>query len=270
MSAGHRLRCMAMAIALVPLSPALSGAEIEVRIGYAGPGEGQPRMGADMSLEEINRAGGFLGYRFSFVPVGPGAVPDDVVAIIVTEGAESVRRFSEQHPDLAVFNTASDDDALRALCRHNLYSIMPSARMRADAVAQWQQKEPGARVEAVAHHHRFRRYSSADLNSRFRAAYDGAPMSETAWTAFVAVRLVGDAVTRTQSTDPRTVQAHLRGIENFDASKGQPLSFRADTGQLRQPLWLVKDDRVVGEAPVVGVVEDPDDMDSLGMVPCEP
>jgi hypothetical protein len=46
---------------------------------------------------------------------------------------------------------------------------------------------------------------------------------------------------------------------------GTDMNFRP-TGQLRQPLLLVEDGKIAGEAPVRGVA---DDLDSLGNVECE-
>lgn len=238
-----------------------------VSISFIGDKGSDAHKGAEMGLEEINRAGGFLGYEFSLdVVASHGDVADDAIAVVVVASGEYSEIVSGAIPDRAVFNTGADDDSLRALCRDNLFSIVPSASMRQDAIAQWQQQADDQDITAVAHHHRFRRYSSADLNGRYVEAYDE-PMTEAAWTAFVAVRMVGDGVTRTTSREPDSLIQHLKELESFDASKGQPLSFR-ENGQLRQPLWIVHDDNVIGESPVEGIV-DPDDLDTLGGVSCE-
>lgn len=243
-----------------------SGADEIVPIAFIGEDGSDAHKGAEMGLEEINRAGGFLGYEFSLTVVSDhGDVDDDALAVVVTADGDYAADVSKAFPNRAVFNTGSDDDALRALCRGNLFSIIPSASMRQDAVEQWQQQADDEDITAVAHHHRFRRYSSGDLNGRFVEAYDE-PMTEAAWTAFVAVRMVGDGVTRTTSREPDALIQHLKDLESFDASKGQPLSFR-ENGQLRQPLWIVHGDDVIGESPVDGVV-DPDDLDTLGGVSC--
>lgn len=243
-----------------------SVADEVVSIAFIGEHGTDAHKGAEMGLEEINRAGGFLGYEFSLdVVASHDAIADDAIAVVVTADGEAAAGVAEAFPALTIFNTGSDDDALRAACRGNLFSIIPSASMRQDAIAQWQQQADDQDITAVAHHHRFRRYSSGDLNGRFVDAYDE-PMTERAWTAFVAVRMVGDGVTRTSSREPDALIQHLKDLESFDASKGQPLSFR-ENGQLRQPLWIVHDDDVIGESPVDGVV-DPDDLDTLGDVSC--
>ncbi|MCY4281483.1 MAG: hypothetical protein OXE03_00980, partial [Gammaproteobacteria bacterium] len=59
----------------------------------------------------------------------------------------------------------------------------------------------------------------------------------------------------------------LKGDLGFDGQKGLGLDFR-NTGQLRQLLLISDaDGKLLGEAPVRGVVE-PDDMDSLGLASC--
>ncbi len=252
-------------LAAVTLSTAATADEI-VQIAFIGDDSGDAYQGASMGLDEINRAGGFLGFEFALTAVADHEqIDDDAIAVLVTVDGASAGDVAGAFPQLAVFNTGSDDDALRALCRDNLFSIMPSASMRSDAIAQWQQQADDEDISAVAHHHRFRRYSSGDLNGRYVEAFDE-PMTESAWTAFVAVRMVGDGVTRTTSREPDALIEHLWGLESFDASKGQPLSFR-ENGQLRQPLWIVQGDDVLGESPVEGVV-DPDDLDTLGGVSC--
>jgi len=45
------------------------------------------------------------------------------------------------------------------------------------------------------------------------------------------------------------------------------MNFR-DTGQLRQLILLVEEDKIVGEAPVRGVAKPPT-LDSLGLLNCE-
>ncbi|MCK8515407.1 hypothetical protein M0534_03530 [Methylonatrum kenyense] len=237
-----------------------------VSIAFIGEDGSDAYKGAEMGLEEINRAGGFLGYEFSLdVVASHDDIADDAIAVVVTSDGDDAGSVADGFPALAVFNTGSDDDALREACRDNLFSIMPSASMRQDALEQWHQQADDHDIAAVAHHHAFRRYSSGDLNGRFVEAYDE-PMTERAWTAFVALRMVGDGVTRTASREADTLIQHLKDLESFDASKGQPLSFR-ENGQLRQPLWIVQDDSVIGEAPVDGVV-DPDDLDTLGNISC--
>ena len=82
------------------------------------------------------------------------------------------------------------------------------------------------------------------------------------------MKLLSDTVARVQDSSAATLLDALRSRLAFDGQKGVDMSFRAD-GQLRQPLLLVDGERLVGEAPVRGVV-DIEDLDSLGPSRCKP
>jgi hypothetical protein len=93
-------------------------------------------------------------------------------------------------------------------------------------------------------------------------------MDDPAWAGWAAVKLLSDTVAREQDAAPATLLEALRSRLSFDGQKGVDMSFRPD-GQLRQPLLLVEEDRVVAEAPVRGVA-DIEDLDSLGPSRCAP
>ena len=60
---------------------------------------------------------------------------------------------------------------------------------------------------------------------------------------------------------------YLTTTLTFDGQKGSNMNFR-ETGQLRQPILLVENDKIVAEAPVRGVAKPPT-LDSLGILSCE-
>jgi hypothetical protein len=93
-------------------------------------------------------------------------------------------------------------------------------------------------------------------------------MDSEAWAGWAALKIVSEAVARTQSTHPRQILTYLREDIEFDGQKGIAHTFR-DTGQLRQPLLMVVAGKLVGEAPVRGVVET-SNLDSLGLPSCKP
>ena len=92
-------------------------------------------------------------------------------------------------------------------------------------------------------------------------------MDDDAWAGWAALKLLSEAVARAQRTEPARILAYLRHEMAFDGQKGVPQTFR-DTGQLRQPLLLVEAGKLVGEAPVPGIV-DSNDLDSLGLTSCK-
>jgi ABC-type branched-subunit amino acid transport system substrate-binding protein len=190
-----------------------------------------------------------------------------LVGVLAVTDVETLRKLGATFApaQVAVFNLSLDDEALRQACLPNVLHTPPSAQMKADAVAQWQKRHPGAQVEAWAWHPDFEKYAGRDLNKRFREAFN-VPMDNDAWAGWAAMRIVAEATARTQTTEPARILAYLRHEMEFDGQKGMPHTFR-DTGQLRQPLLIVQDGKIVGEAPVRGAA-DPSNLDSLGMVSC--
>ena len=135
--------------------------------------------------------------------------------------------------------------------------------MKQDAIAQWQQKHPGTPVIARAWHKDFVKFAARDLNKRFRKAFHKS-MDDYAWAGWAAIRMAADSVAREGVTEPLALLHYLKTNLAFDGQKGLNLNFR-ETGQLRQPLLLVQDNKLIGEAPVRGVSSD---IDSLGTVEC--
>ena len=251
-------------VALVcPGSAAADRADVLV-IGYLGPRDSSARLGAEQGLGEANVLGGFVGRRFTLRDV---EAPEDGVLALVADAPADVllaTAGSVEATGLAVMNLTAGDDGLREACRPNLFHLAPSARMRRDALAQWRTLHPGDPARARAWHADFKKYAARELNRRF-AAERGVPMDDHAWAGWAALRAIAEAAVR-GSAEPDALRGYLRDELRLDGQKGAPLGFRP-TGQLRQPLLLVRDGAIVGEAPVRGVV-DVGDLDSLGLPDC--
>lgn len=139
-------------------------------------------------------------------------------------------------------------EALTQRCSPLVFHVHASEAMRRDALeAAPADSPPGARV--LAWHPGLTRYGAAQVNERFERA-SGTPMTEPAWNGWLAVKILFDAVQRTGSAAAAAVAAHLRSERTlFDGHKGVQLSFRPQTQQLRQPLYVVAGDRVHAEVP---------------------
>jgi hypothetical protein len=248
----------------------VSAAAEEVRLVYVGATDGTVWLGVTQGLQEAKLLGGFTGHTYSMQQTTSealgqaGAIPPPVAVVAATD-AETLLRLATNlsAASVAVLNLTADDDALRQACRPNLFHIPPSARMKADAVAQWQKKHPAATVQARAWHDDFTKFAARELNNRFRKVH-GVPMDDAAWAGWAALKMLSETVARTQTTEPGRILAYLRHELEFDGQKGVPHTFR-DTGQLRQPLLIVEGGKLLGEAPVRGVA---DSLDSLGLPAC--
>ncbi len=90
-------------------------------------------------------------------------------------------------------------------------------------------------------------------------------MQEQDYGAYLAVRAIGEAATRTKSNELKTVQDYLRSPQfTLQGYKGNPLSFRAWDGQLRQAILLAAPRSLVTVAPIEGFLHPKTELDTLG------
>lgn len=117
---------------------------------------------------------------------------------------------------------------------------------------------------AAAWHHTLEAWGAIQLQNRFREQA-GRQMTEVDYGAWLAVRAVGEAATRTQSLDFEAIRSYMLG-DSFALAgfKGVPLSFRRWDGQLRQPVLLAQERSLVAVAPVEGFAHPKNELDSLG------
>jgi len=97
--------------------------------------------------------------------------------------------------------------------------------------------ERAAGLWAVGWHYELERFSARELTGRFRRRWN-APMTETSWAAWAALKLVGEAVVRAGAGDGAALAAFLESAPPFDGHKGEALTFRRWDHQLRQPLYV--------------------------------
>jgi ABC transporter substrate binding protein (PQQ-dependent alcohol dehydrogenase system) len=90
-------------------------------------------------------------------------------------------------------------------------------------------------------------------------------MTDVDYAAWMAVRAIGEAATRTQSVDPDALMQFMRS-DKFElaAFKGARLSFRPWDGQLRQPVLLVDARSLVSVSPQPGFLHQFSELDTLG------
>jgi ABC transporter substrate binding protein (PQQ-dependent alcohol dehydrogenase system) len=91
-------------------------------------------------------------------------------------------------------------------------------------------------------------------------------MTDRDYAAWMAARAIGEAATRSKSTDPAAIAAFLRS-DRFElaAYKGARLSFRSWDGQLRQPILLADARSLVSVSPQPGFLHQFSELDTLGI-----
>ncbi|HWT31825.1 MAG TPA: ABC transporter substrate-binding protein [Propylenella sp.] len=90
-------------------------------------------------------------------------------------------------------------------------------------------------------------------------------MTEKDMLSWTAVRIIGEAATRTASTDPATMAEFIKGADfEVAAFKGQKLTLRDWDLQLRQPILLADGQTVVSVSPQEGFLHQHSELDTLG------
>jgi ABC transporter substrate binding protein (PQQ-dependent alcohol dehydrogenase system) len=91
-------------------------------------------------------------------------------------------------------------------------------------------------------------------------------MTDRDYAAWMAVRAIGEAATRSKSADPSAIVAFMRS-DRFElaAYKGARLSFRSWDGQLRQPVLLADARSLVSVSPQPGFLHQFSELDTLGI-----
>ena len=117
----------------------------------------------------------------------------------------------------------------------------------------------------LAWHRSHEQWAGTQMQNRFMD-FAGRWMTERDYAAWVAVRSVSEATTRTQQTGFAAVDGYIRspafGIAGF---KGQKLTFRDWDGQMRQPILLAESRTLVSVSPQEGFLHESSELDTLGV-----
>lgn len=119
-------------------------------------------------------------------------------------------------------------------------------------------------LQAVAWHRSFEQYAGTQMQNRFERAAHRA-MTERDYTAWLAMRAFGEAVTRTSTNQAAEIRAFMLskgfGVAGF---KGQGMTFRNWDNQLRQPILLSGARALVSISPQDGFLHQRFLTDTLG------
>lgn len=108
-------------------------------------------------------------------------------------------------------------------------------------------------------------WGAVQLQGRFRDVAGRDMLSED-YAAWIAVRSIGEAVTRTGSGEAAVLRAYMLSDKfRLDGFKGRPLSYRNWNGQLRQPIPVVHPRALVAITPLDGFLHRVNELDTLGM-----
>jgi len=108
-------------------------------------------------------------------------------------------------------------------------------------------------------------WGGSQIQNRFSKA-TGRRMLSKDMQAWTAVRILGEAATRTQGNDAGKIEAFIKSDDfSIAAFKGQKVTFRTWNWQLRQPILLGDGRGVVSTSPQEGFLHQFSELDTLGV-----
>jgi ABC transporter substrate binding protein (PQQ-dependent alcohol dehydrogenase system) len=107
-------------------------------------------------------------------------------------------------------------------------------------------------------------WGGTQVQRRFEK-FAGRPMTERDFNAWLAVRTIGEAVTRSKNAEPKALHGYLvSDAFEIAAFKGEALSFRRWDQQMRQPILLVTPRTLVSVSPQEQFLHQRTPLDTLG------
>ena len=117
---------------------------------------------------------------------------------------------------------------------------------------------------ATSWHRTHEQWGATQIQNRFKEK-TGRWMEEQDYGAYLAVRAIGEAATRTKSNELNPIKDYLLSDQfALQGYKGTSLSFRPWDHQLRQPVLLVAPRSLVAVAPIEGFLHPKTELDTLG------
>ena len=261
-------RTASLPVALLNISApedSLRGAQCQSRLLHVIP---------NYSMLTDSLAQYLVSRRWSSVLVLRGPNPGD--AEMANAWARSAKRFGVKIADTRPFKLGQDP---RERELNNLQLLTGSkdydAVFVADADGEFARGVPyqtakprpvigAAGLVADGWHWSWERDGARQLNNRLIKAA-GRQVTSYDWAAWMAVKSIVEAVTRSGSADFAKSYALLRGPDIvLDGFKGFRMGYRAWDGQLRQPILLNTGNWAIAIAPIEGFLDATNNLDTLG------
>ena len=205
------------------------------------------KLYADALRRTATRFGAKIVQERTFEDTGGARRTDSGVTLIQRQ----MPVFTQQAPAYDVLVAADESEVFASYLPYRTWDPRPVAGSAGLVATSWDAAHD--QWGAVQIQNRF-----IKLNSRHMTALD-----MQAWTA---ARIVGEAVSRTNSADAKTVFAFIKGKDfSVAAFKGQRLTLREWNLQLRQPILLSDGRMVVSVSPQEGFLHQVSELDTLGV-----
>jgi ABC transporter substrate binding protein (PQQ-dependent alcohol dehydrogenase system) len=208
---------------------------------------GDDRLFAEALRRSATRFGAKIVQERVFEDTGGARRTDSGVTLVQRQ----IPVFTQQAPAYDILVAADESEVFAPYLPYRTWDPRPVAGSAGLVPKSWDAAQD--QWGAVQIQNRFRK-----LNSRRMTALD--------MQAWIAARMIGEAVSRVNSSDRKTVLDFLKGPDfSVAAFKGQRLTLRAWNLQLRQPILLVDGRMVVSVSPQEGFLHQVSELDTLGV-----
>ncbi|MFO1089560.1 MAG: ABC transporter substrate-binding protein [Hyphomicrobiales bacterium] len=159
--------------------------------------------------------------------------------------------FTQDSPDYDVLVTADESEVFSTYFPYRTWLPRPVAGSSGLIPSSW--------------HPSFEGWGAAQIQNRFQKS-SGRRMRDKDMQAWTAVRMIGEAATRTRSTEEKAIEDFIKAPDfSLAAFKGQKVTLRDWNWQLRQPVLLADHATVVSISPQEGFLHQFSVLDTLGI-----
>jgi ABC transporter substrate binding protein (PQQ-dependent alcohol dehydrogenase system) len=205
------------------------------------------RMWADALKRAAKRFGANIVEERVFEDKGASRQTDSGNVLIQRE----IPVFLQGAPDHDVVVVADESEVFGAYLPYRTWIPRPVAGSAGLVPSSW--------------HPSHEQWGAAQIQNRFEKAV-GRRMNSKDMQAWTAVRIIGEAATRTKAADTKTVSDFIKSPDfSIAAFKGQRVTFRSWNWQLRQPILLSDARNVVSVSPQEGFLHQFSELDTLGI-----
>jgi ABC transporter substrate binding protein (PQQ-dependent alcohol dehydrogenase system) len=204
------------------------------------------KLFADAIKRSAKRFGAKIVQEREFKDTGGARRTDSGVAQIQTQ----IPVFTQEAPAYDVLVAADESEVFAQYLPYRTWDARPVAGSAGLVPTSWDAANG--------------LWGGIQMQSRFTRTFKRL-MTALDMQAWTAVRMIGEAVQRTNSDDPKTMLNFMTGPQmNLGAYKGQKLTVRDWDLQLRQPILLTDGRTIVSVSPQEGFLNQYSELDTLG------
>ena len=204
------------------------------------------KLYADALRRAAARFGGKIVQERIFEDVGGARRTDSGIAQIQRQ----IPVFTQSAPDYDVLVAADESEVFASYFPYRTWDARPVAGSAGLIPKTWD----------AAHD----QWGANQLQSRFLAMFQRR-MTERDGQAWTAARMIGEAISRKRTADPKTMLEFFKSPDfALAAFKGQRLTLREWNLQLRQPILLADGRTIVSVSPQESFLHQTSELDTLG------